>query len=282
MFAACGESNVSDVDTSTNVEDSTVDEITEENVSAETEGNYTEATSDDFDFSEVDGSITLNKYKGNNAYVTVPEEINGKKVTVVGTGCFSANKTLVGIILPESIVTIADNSFGECEFLEKVQLGNSVETIGEKAFINCWALKEINLPDSITEIGESALNACNITSIHIPTGLTSISDGAFCNGDWEEVTIPGNCLVIGKQAFAGNSVLKKVYIEEGVETIGVRAFEKCSALEELHIPASVTTFGDGSSSTKIVKTVGNITIYAPVGSPAEEYANSNGFNFVAE
>ena len=150
------------------------------------------------------------------------------------------------------------------------------------SFINCWALKEINLPDSITEIGESALNACNITSIHIPTGLTSISDGAFCNGDGEEVTIPGNCLVIGKQAFAGNSVLKKVYIEEGVETIGVRAFEKCSALEELHIPASVTTFGDGGSSTKIVKSVGSITIYAPTGSPAEEYANSNGFNFIAE
>lgn len=72
-----------------------------------------------------------------------------------------------------------------------------------------------------------------------------------------------------------------MYIEDGVETIGSKAFQKCSALEEIHIPASVTSFGEDGSG-KIVDSADGITIYAPSGSAAEEYANSKGFNFVAE
>lgn len=278
-FTACGESDTQTSDGAQKIEDALEVDANEDAV--EVEGDYVEASSEDFDYSEVDGAITLNKYKGEASYIIVPEEINGLKVTVIATGCFSANKNIVGVNLPESVITIAEHSFDECESLEKVQLGNSVETIGDKAFINCWSLKEINLPDSITEMGESALNACAITSIHIPAGLTAISDGAFCNGDWEELTIPGNVLTIGKQAFAANSVLKTVYIQDGVETIGSKAFQKCSALEEIHIPASVTSFGEDGSG-KIVDSADGITIYAPSGSAAEEYANSKGFNFVAE
>ena len=142
----------------------------------------------------------------------------------------------------------------------------------------CDSLTFVNLPDSITYIGEDALNVNSIEELHIPTGLSEIMPGAFTNGKFSTVTIPGNIRVIGYQSMAANDELKTVYIEDGVEEIEYGVFEDCPQLEELHIPASVTTFGDDH----IVDRTDILTIYAPEGSAAEEYAHSNDINFVAE
>ena len=105
-----------------------------------------------------------------------------------------------------------------------------------------------------------------------------MATGVFSSGNLESLVIPSNVKYTERGAFEYNSNLKVVYIEEGVEEIGYETFDECRQLEELHIPASVTTFVDDF----IVDSTDILTIYAPAGSAAEEYAHSHDINFIEE
>jgi hypothetical protein len=241
------------------------------------DGKYVQGAEDDFQFCELDdGTLLIEKYTGDAEYLIIPDTIHGKKVSAVDG---MQSSVLKGVQIPDTVKTICEDAFFSNESLEEVILGNGVETLEDEAFYLCRNLKSINLPDSITSIGECAFNVTSLTEIHIPTGISEIPDGTFCNGDWEELTIPGNVKTIGQEAFAGNKNLKKVTIEDGVEELsGHNIFNHCDNLTELHIPGSVTVFYDGL----IVDSSANLTIYAPAGSAAETYAKENCINFVAE
>jgi hypothetical protein len=53
---------------------------------------------------------------------------------------------------------------------------------------------------------------------------------------------------IGPGAFAGDTALTEVVIENGITTIGERAFEGCTALISVALPESLTTIGDRAFS----------------------------------
>ena len=261
------------------IEDEEAPQAEDADSASETSGEavYVEGTKEDFDFAEIsDSELALTKYHGDAEYLIIPDNFSGREIVKVSG--FSGKVNLKGVVIPDTVKTIGDRAFNGCENLETVTLGNGVETIDEAAFINCDSLSFVNLPDSITYIGEMAFDGNNIKELHIPTGLSEIMSGAFTNGKFSTVTIPGNIKVIGYQAMAANDELKTVYIEDGVEEIEYEVFDDCPQLEELHIPASVTTFGDDF----IVDKTDILTIYAPEGSAAEEYAHSNDINFVAE
>ncbi len=138
---------------------------------------------------------------------------------------------------------------------------------------------------------------------------SGITASAYSSGDYEytvsnnkatitryygrsgSVTIPskiGGYTVtsIGSYAFSYCSSLTSVTIPDSVTSIGYGVFYGCSSLTNVTIPKSVTkiekmAFGyytdDNYNSVKI----DNFTIYGEEGTAAEEYANDNGFKFVA-
>ena len=114
--------------------------------------------------------------------------------------------------------------------------------------------------------------------IHIPDGVTKISEQAFWSNDIiEAVYIPSSVKTIGQGAFWSCSGLKYVKADEGLEKIGGSAFWSCSGLETVELPASVNLIGDS-----VFWAIDDITVHAPAGSYAEEYCMDNGIAVSAE
>ena len=121
----------------------------------------------------------------------------------------------------------------------------AVTEIGMEAFSDCSSLESINL-SNVTTIGEGAFAFSGLTSITIPTSVTSIGECAFYNcSSLQSVTLSEGLLTIGESAFEKCSSLESVTIPESVTTIGKGAFEECSSLESINL-SNVTTIGEGA------------------------------------
>ena len=128
--------------------------------------------------------------------------------------------------------------------------GKDVVGIGDSAFFCCRSLTSIEIPSSVTSIGEGAFAYCNsLTSIEIPNSVTSIGDSAFCGCDsLTSVTIPNSVTSIGNWAFCDCSSLTSVTIPSSVTSIGGLAFGYCSSLTSIEIPSSVTSIASSAFS----------------------------------
>ena len=156
-----------------------------------------------FDSDGSAASLTLKKYAGDAASVTIPDG-----VTIVGNSAFERNISLTAVVLPDSVVTIGANAFQSCTGLTKAELSSKLEKIANYAFDNCKALKEIQIPETVTEIGSSAFRYC--------AGLT-------------ELTLPDGLQTIGESAFEGCSGLARLVIPDGVQSVGSYAFHSTNA-----------------------------------------------------
>jgi len=88
---------------------------------------------------------------------------------------------LTSATIPNSLTSIADNMFNDCEALTTVIIPTSVTSIGEFAFNYCTALSSVTIPASVRSIGNSAFYYCtSLASIYAnsstPANITLGSD----------------------------------------------------------------------------------------------------------
>lgn len=152
---------------------------------------------------------------------------------------------------------------------------------------DCYKLSdnliEVNIPDSITKIGYGSFAFCeNLETVNMGNGVEIIEDSAFIGcSKLQNLTLSENLKEIMSGAFCACESIKKVTIPKGVTTLEEVAFGGCTSLEEAHIPASVTEM-KGTGQSGVFTDCSKLTIYAPAGSYAEQYAKDNGIPFVAE
>lgn len=141
-----------------------------------------------------DGNITIAKYTGSETDVTVPDKIDGKKVTEIGDEAFSSNEIVESVILPEGIITIGEDAFRYCTKLISIEIPNSVKTIKSSAFEYCYALIEINLPSGLTVLEDNVFLACkSLKNLAIPESVTTIKGNAFDScPKLTSITVPKN------------------------------------------------------------------------------------------
>ncbi len=227
-----------------------------------------------------DGTCTITGYTGPGGDVTIPDKLNGLRVTVIGNWAFYNEDSLTSVIIPGSVTTIGDGAFAYCDGLTSVTIGNSVTTIGYSAFSFCNGLTSVTIPDSVTTIGYSAFSNCDcLTSVTIPDSVTTIGYSAFryCDGLVEitvdtanpsyssldgvlfnkdqttliqfpggkagDYSIPDSVTAIGSYAFYNCDGLTSVTIGSSVTTIGYSAFSNCDCMTSVTVPDSVTTIG---------------------------------------
>jgi len=100
----------------------------------------------------------------------------------------------------------------------------------------------VSIPSGYTSIEEGAFFDLDILSVAIPDSITSISNSAFAANRLTRVTIPDSVTSIGDGAFESNQ-LRSVTIPDSVTSIGDSAF-KANSLTSVTIGNSVTSIGD--------------------------------------
>lgn len=168
------------------------------------------------DHSEITG------YSGDiaSASVTVPDEIGGKPVAVIGTSVFEGMTKLTSVTLPKTLVEIGDSAFLGCSLLENIDIPVNVKKVGYCAFLNTAWLEART--DEFVTVGSGVL--------------------VKYNGSGKEVKIPGNVIYIS-DAFAENDKITDIKIPDSVYGISAYAFYNCGSLCEVSIPDSVTEIG---------------------------------------
>lgn len=85
-------------------------------------------------------------------------------VETIEQNVFAQNKTLVRVVMPNSVTEIKNRAFEHMESLNAVYLSEKIEEIGNYAFAFCRKLNYINLSDKLNLgiIGEAAFQECPI------------------------------------------------------------------------------------------------------------------------
>ena len=140
----------------------------------------------------------------------------------------------------------------------------NVTTIGGNAF-GGLPLTSIELPSSLTSIGGYAFEGCSsLTSIEIPSGVTSIGESAFRDcSSLTSVVLPSSLISIGESAFYGCSSLTSIELPSSLTGIGNHAFRGCSSLTSMELPSGVSSIGwyafSGCSSLTSIEIPSGVT-----------------------
>ena len=173
-----------------------------------------------------------------------------KNCRIIGDYAFYLCKSITGVEIPATVVSIGFFAFGYCSILSNIEISSNVTSIGGRAFEGCSRLASIEIPSKVASIGESAFYGCSsLTSIDIPSSVTKIRDSAFrgCSS-LISIKIPSSITKIGDYAFCECIRLISVEIPSRVKSIGAFAFTFCNNLTNITIPEVVTMIGEGAFS----------------------------------
>jgi len=208
-----------------------------------------------------------------------PGAIRGKyiipsSVYTIAPGAFAECKKLTGVEFPNTVTSIAMNTFRNCDGLTEISL--AVIQIDHSAFLDCDSLTNINIPAEVQRISHSAFIDCDSLigiwvdknnpyysndetgvlfnkektkliqapstiqgAYIIPDSVTRISEDAFFNCDrLTDVVILGEIPQIEPGVFTDCDMIKSIVIPNSVTYIGQKAFFGCDMLENVYYTGS--------------------------------------------
>ncbi len=216
------------------------------------------------------GNVVITRYIGEDTVVTIPESINGGKVTEIGASAFGSNPRITSVTIPETVRKIGAFAFDSCGSLTSVSLPESLRSIGECAFAWCNALTSIRLPDGLKEADRGAFQYSGVTSVNVPAAWTEIPAGVFSYMPLTSITIPDHVTGLGESAFIGTS-LTAVQLPDTLKSIGPDAFRDCVSLTAIRLPDNLETlgmtafYGSGITSINVPASWTEIPAYAFTG-----------------
>ncbi len=242
-----------------------------------------------------DGKIKITKYTGSSTSVTVPAELDGKKVTEIGEETFLVNpihadSDVSEITLPEGLEIIGKSAFDGCSF-QTVKLPSTLKRIEANAFFDCYKLTDIAIPHSVVYIGDNAFSNTLLEKFRIdPNPELVLGKECFAYTSMESVTVfPVKSS--GGRTFACN-ILSEVTIPDNVTEIYDGDFYNCDRLKSVTVPSTVKTIGKkafGYIVEDILKENGeedsqevvsdDFKLCGENGSAAQTYAQQNGIPF---
>ena len=196
----------------------------------------------DWAFSDCSSLSNITVDENNEAYKSIDGNLYTKDCTVLIQ--YAIGKSEMSFTIPDSVTSIKNNAFYNCNLLKSITISDSVTSIGDYAFAYCSSLTSVTIPDSVTSIGDYAFYYCrSLTSVTIGDSVTSIGNGAF-----EYCTS-----------------LTSVTIGDSVTSIGDEAFYNCSSLTSIHYNGTKTQWYAISKNYDWNYRTGEYTIYCTDG-----------------
>ena len=118
-----------------------------------------------------------------------------------------------------------------------------VNSIDKRSFKDCTDITSVTIPTGITSIGDYAFQSCTgLTSVTIPGSVTDIGQYVFrdCTG-LTSATISEGITNLNRYLFFGCTGLTKITLPEGVTSTGVGTFMNCSKLNDVTFPSTLQT-----------------------------------------
>ncbi len=223
-----------------------------------------------------------------NAFAEISEYVNGSYVDIrnndnivavefpetlpsIGESAFANCDGLTKLVFPSSLEVIESSAFSGCKNIKEIEWSKNLKKIDGYVFSNCTSLESVKLPDGVTSIGYAAFKGCeSLKTFEMPDSVTEVSPEMFMNCyALESVRMSDSLTYVHGYTFENCSNLKKVNIPKNAETIRVWAFSNCESLEEIVLPDTLKTIEDGAfrgcgklANINIPESVEEIGVYA--------------------
>ncbi|MBQ7121545.1 MAG: leucine-rich repeat protein [Clostridia bacterium] len=178
---------------------------------------------------------------------------------------FPNNSATASYTIPDTVTSLADNSFENCSKLRNITIPSGVVSIGDGVFFNC-SLESITVDSAnqnYSSDGAGALFTKDKTElIQYPAKSTS-----------KGYNVPDGVTTIREYAFHNNQIIESISLPDSVTEVESGAFSYCGSLEYVHFGKNISKIGENivSGNTYICSDTENCY--------AKEYAAANGIEF---
>lgn len=143
-----------------------------------------------------------------------------------------------------------------------LNIADSVTSIGDYTFFNCDSLLEVEMPNSVISIGARVFAySDNLSVIKLSDSITSIGYFAFAGTSISEISLPPKITILDNYLFSNCKNLLFVSIPTGVTTFGSCVFDSCSALRAVYVPDTLTNWPSSSYDSVFMNCSSALVVY---------------------
>lgn len=160
----------------------------------------------------------------------------------IGNHAFYWCSALKQVDIPSSVTIIDESAFTCCKQLEEIKLSEGLVEIRKSAFFCCESLKVVSkIPSTVTNIGVGAFERCSkLVGLELCEGLLEVSRYTFSHAEsFKHIIIPSSVTSIGSGVFC-ETALTSLHLSDGIESIGEGLFKE-SKLVKFRLPPQITT-----------------------------------------
>lgn len=152
-------------------------------------------------------------FENADAYIIIPNSI-----TTIGSAKFSPSssddcyKNLVGVTIPESVVSIGASAFEGCSKLKELILPSSIEVISEYMCKNCTSLEFVSAKN-VKIISNNAFAGCSsLSNIELNSVITIYNVFYGCSS-LDSIKLPNTLQMLGNGSYAFYESTHNIYFD---------------------------------------------------------------------
>jgi len=182
--------------------------------------------------------------------LVIPDTIEGKPVTSIGSSSFRACTNLTSITIPKSVTSIWNLAFSYCTGLTSITIPDGVISIGTAAFQNCTGLTRVSIGNSVTSIGEAAFYYCDELRIinFLSDSPPKIVSGPISDSHRAAIRIKPNATGFG-EVFGGLPIIDP---------------DSITSIQSVELDTEIDQFPDGNGATHNVTVTVKVRSDIPV------------------